>query len=261
LRCLLSTNRRHYPLLIATGGSSIYREEINSLAKKSLTVHLFSRKKTLANRIGDATKRGVVFPDGISFDELYEQRMPLYNKLADLNFSTDSRRGNQQQLTNELIKLVDQKIEQNELDEKWMSLALDIARQAESNGEVPIGAVLVSDGKVIGKSGNKTISLCDATAHAEMVAIREACQFIGNHRLSNSTLYVTLEPCSMCAGAIIQARIPRVLYAALDSKAGAVQSNFQLLNDERLNHQCEVYQGLYEETASQMLRDFFKRRR
>jgi len=154
----------------------------------------------LANRIGDATKRGVVFPDGISFD-------------------------------------------------------------AESNGEVPIGAVLVSDGKVIGKSGNQTITLCDATAHAEMVAIREACQFIGNHRLSNSTLYVTLEPCSMCAGAIIQARIPRVVYAALDHKAGAVKSNFQLLNDERLNHQCEVHQGLYEEHASKLLSDFFKQRR
>jgi len=229
-------------IVIATGGSAIYREEIKALADQCLTVHLFSRKNTLSRRIGNAKDRGIVFPEGMDFEGLYKQRMPLYKDIAELEFSTDSKRGNQYQLSKQLLKVVNQHIDQYEEDQKWMAQALELAKKAQLNGEVPIGALVVSEGRVLSGAGNQTIADCDATAHAEVVAIRQACEGVQNHRLINATLYVTLEPCSMCAGAIIQSRIKRVVFAAKDERAGAVVSRFSLLSDDQLNHRCELTQ-------------------
>src|SRR5215472_15526251 len=131
-----------------------------------------------------------------------------------------------------------------QFDTAYMQDALNEARAAAAAGEVPIGAVLVHEGKVIARSGNRTIRDCDPTAHAEMVVIREAARALGNYRLAGTTLYVTIEPCSMCAGAIIQARVPRVVYGADDPKGGAVRTCFQLLSDARLNHQVEICSGV-----------------
>src|SRR5260370_7172261 len=121
-----------------------------------------------------------------------------------------------------------------------MQEALTEAQTSAANGEVPIGAVLVHEGKILARSGNRTIRDCDPTAHAEVVALREAARLLGNHRLADTTLYVTIEPCSMCAGAIIQARVPRLVYGADDPKGGAVRSSFEILSPPRPNHQLQV---------------------
>jgi len=138
-----------------------------------------------------------------------------------------------------------------------MRLALDLAEQAAARGEVPVGAVIVKDGRVIGHGGNRREADQDPLAHAEILAIAQAAHSVGFWRLDDTTLYVTLEPCPMCAGAIINARIPRVVYGADDPKAGAVTSLFNLLTDARLNHRCEVERGVLKEESSQMLRSFF----
>lgn len=145
--------------------------------------------------------------------------------------------------------------------ERWMRLALAEAQAAASEGEVPVGAVIVRDGKLIASARNQREQLHDPTAHAEMVAITQAAESLGDWRLEECTLYVTLEPCCMCAGGIIQARIPRVVYGATDPKAGAVQSLFHLLNDERLNHRCEVIAGVLAEPCGEILTKFFKQQR
>ena len=124
-----------------------------------------------------------------------------------------------------------------ESDNAYMQEALKEARAAADAGEVPIGAVLVHEGRIITRSGNRTIRDCDPTAHAEIVVLRKAARVLGNYRLAETTLYVTVEPCSMCAGAMIQARIPRLVYGANDPKGGAVRTCFQILSDPRLNHQ------------------------
>ena len=142
-----------------------------------------------------------------------------------------------------------------------MNLALQQAEIAAKNGEVPVGAVLVTEDGQTFAAHNAPISLNDASAHAEMRVIRMACEAVGNYRLGGSTLYITLEPCSMCAGAIIHARVNRIVYGATDPKTGAVESLYQMLNDSRLNHQPEVTRGLMADQCGGLLKAFFKDRR
>ena len=142
-----------------------------------------------------------------------------------------------------------------------MAHALELARRAEDAGEVPVGAVIVRDGEVLGEGSNRTVRDADPTAHAEVVAIRAAAAELGDWRLIDSTLYVTLEPCSMCAGAIVLARIPRVVYAADDPKAGMAGSLGNLLQDPRLNHRCALTRGVGADASSDMLKAFFRARR
>ena len=143
-----------------------------------------------------------------------------------------------------------------------MKLALKEARMAGKRGEVPVGAVIVDpDGNVLANNGNRCIELNDPGGHAEMLVMRRAGARIGNYRLTGSTLYVTLEPCVMCAGAMIHARIQRLVFGALDPKAGAMVSMYQIGVDRKLNHIIEVYGGLMAEQSSRLLKNFFKTRR
>ena len=148
-----------------------------------------------------------------------------------------------------------------EIDIQFMQEALGEARSTAAGGEVPIGAVLVHDGKILARSANRTIRDNDPTAHAEMVVLREAARLLGNYRLADTTLYVTIEPCSMCAGAIIQARVPRLVYGADDPKGGAVRSCFEILSHPRLNHQVEVTSGVLATDCATILQSFFAERR
>src|SRR5215470_18623733 len=147
------------------------------------------------------------------------------------------------------------------IDTVYMQLALEEARLAAEAGEVPIGAVLVQDDKVVARGNNRTIRDCDPTAHAEMVALREAARMVSNYRLSGMTMYVTLEPCAMCAGAIIQARVLRVVYGADDPKGGAVRTCFTVLSHPRLNHQVDITSGILAEQCAGILQKFFTARR
>lgn len=142
-----------------------------------------------------------------------------------------------------------------------MEAALEEGRAAGLRGEVPVGAVAVSDGQIISRAGNRTILDCDPTAHAEIVALRLAAQHLRNYRLLNVSLYVTIEPCAMCAGAMIQARIARLVYGADDPKGGAVRSCFSVLAHPRLNHRVEVTSGVLAEGSVNLLKDFFAARR
>jgi tRNA(adenine34) deaminase len=148
-----------------------------------------------------------------------------------------------------------------ETDEKFMREALELARWAESEGEVPVGAVLVKDGRVIGRGHNHPISAKDPSAHAEIVALREAAQVCGNYRLTGTTLYVTLEPCAMCAGALVHARVQRLVYGASDPKAGAAGSVFNLVQADALNHRLDVTGGVLADECAVLLKGFFSRRR
>ena len=142
-----------------------------------------------------------------------------------------------------------------------MERALELARCAERAGEVPVGAVLVRDGEVIGEGFNQPIGSCDPTAHAEVLALRQAALQAGNYRLVDSTLYVTLEPCPMCAGALVHARVRRVVYGASDPRSGACGTVFDLLRSDALNHQAEVEGGMLAERCASLLRNFFRARR
>jgi tRNA(adenine34) deaminase len=142
-----------------------------------------------------------------------------------------------------------------------MSRALDLAREAQSAGEVPVGAVIVKDGVIIGEGWNRPISTHDPSAHAEMIAMRAAAQSLGNYRLLNTTLYVTLEPCAMCAGAMVHARVKRLVYAAADPRAGAAGSIFNIVQHEALNHRLEIAGGLLGQECATLLRSFFASRR
>jgi len=142
-----------------------------------------------------------------------------------------------------------------------MQRALELARWAEVDGEVPVGAVLVLDDKVIGEGYNRPISAHDPTAHAEIRALREAATRAGNYRLPGTTLYVTLEPCAMCAGAIIHARVQRVVFGARDPKGGAAGSVFNILDGERLNHRVVVEAGVLASECAALLENFFRSRR
>jgi tRNA(adenine34) deaminase len=145
--------------------------------------------------------------------------------------------------------------------EHFMKLALQQAVAAFELDEVPVGAVIVHDGRVIGAAHNRSIQLRDPTAHAEMMAITQAAEAIGDWRLENCTLYATLEPCPMCAGAILQSRIPHVVFGATDPKAGAVRSVFQLLSDQRLNHMSTIVDGVMQEDCGAILTEFFRQKR
>jgi tRNA(adenine34) deaminase len=142
-----------------------------------------------------------------------------------------------------------------------MAHALELARVAAEEGEVPVGAVIVLEGRVLGEGHNRTVTDADPTAHAEVVAIRAASSEVKDWRLLDTTMYVSLEPCAMCAGAIVLARIPRVVFATPDPKSGMVGSLGNLLDDERLNHRCEVHSGVRRDEAAEMLRAFFRARR
>jgi tRNA(adenine34) deaminase len=148
-----------------------------------------------------------------------------------------------------------------ESDIEFMQEALVEARSAAAAGEVPIGAVLVHEGKILARSGNRTIRDNDPTAHAEVIVLREAAHALANYRLPGTTLYVTIEPCSMCAGAVIQARVPRLVYGAEDPKGGAVRSCFEILSHHRLNHQVEITAGILASEAAAILQSFFAARR
>lgn len=152
-------------------------------------------------------------------------------------------------------------MDENPKDMEFMKAALDEARATGSRGEVPIGTVVVLNDVIISRAGNRTIGDCDPTAHSEVIALREAAQKIGNHRLLGTTLYVTIEPCAMCAGAMIQARIARLVYGADDAKAGAVRSCFSILDHEKLNHSVYVTSGVLAEQSVELLRAFFEVRR
>ena len=143
----------------------------------------------------------------------------------------------------------------------FMQLALAEAQASSDAGEVPIGAILVHKDNVIARSGNRTIRDNDPTAHAEIVVIRESARLLGNYRLADTVLYITLEPCAMCAGAIIQARIPRIVYAADDPKGGAFRSCFEILTSPKLNHHVDVTSGLLAQDSTSLLQAFFSSRR
>jgi tRNA(adenine34) deaminase len=145
--------------------------------------------------------------------------------------------------------------------EQWMLSALAEAHSAFEAGEVPIGAVIIHEDRIIAAAGNQRESLNDPTAHAEMIAITQAAQALGSWRLLDCTLYVTLEPCPMCAGAIVQARLPRVYYGATDPKAGACHTLFQVTSDIRLNHQAVVIGGLLKDESRALLQEFFAQQR
>ncbi|MGE7024382.1 tRNA adenosine(34) deaminase TadA [Solibacillus cecembensis] len=146
----------------------------------------------------------------------------------------------------------------NNKDQYYMEVALEEARKAAALGEVPIGAVIVYQDEIIARAHNLRETSQNALTHAESMAIQEACKKIGSWRLEETTLYVTLEPCPMCAGAILQSRIPRVVYGARDLKAGCVDSLYRLLNDARFNHECEVTEGVLADACGQILTDFFR---
>ena len=147
------------------------------------------------------------------------------------------------------------------VDELWMRRALELAEVAAGQGEVPVGAVLVRYGEMVAEGHNLTVTTSDPTAHAEVVVLRAAAGEQGDWRLLDTTLYVSLEPCSMCAGAIVLARVPRVVYAAADPKAGMAGSLGNLLQDPRLNHRCELKTGVLAQEAGDILRNFFRERR
>lgn len=146
----------------------------------------------------------------------------------------------------------------NSPDDKWMTMALELARQAASDGEAPIGAIVVRNRVVVGQGANRREIDVDPTAHAELIAIRQAAHTLRNWRLDDCTLFVTLEPCIQCCGAILLARIPRVVFGAEDPKAGAVRSLYQLLEDERLNHRVEVRGGVLADQCGAILSTFFE---
>lgn len=147
------------------------------------------------------------------------------------------------------------------IDKHFMRLALREAKRAFDEDEVPVGAVVVQDGRVIARAHNRPIHLHDPSAHAEILALRRAARKLGNYRLTACSLYVTIEPCAMCAGAIVQARLARVIFGARDPKAGAAGSALRVLNHPKLNHQVEIVKGVLEGDCVSILRDFFRLKR
>tara|TARA_B110000858_G_scaffold141288_1_gene160359 strand:- start:12423 stop:12905 length:483 start_codon:yes stop_codon:yes gene_type:complete len=149
----------------------------------------------------------------------------------------------------------------NAADERWMREALSLAKQAGELGEVPVGAIVVQDGEIIGRGFNQPIRSCDATAHAEIVAIRDASQFRNNYRLPGTSLYVTIEPCTMCLGAMIHARIERLVFGATEPRAGAVVSQASLLDAEHFNHRLSFVGGVLADECSVLMQNFFRSKR
>ena len=149
----------------------------------------------------------------------------------------------------------------SDADVRFMTLALELAQQAATENEVPVGAVLVQNDEVLGTGRNRPIALRDATAHAEMEAIRGGCRSVKNYRLTGSTLYVSLEPCLMCAGAIVNARVSRLVFAARDLRFGAIRSRFRVADSDLMNHRAKVEEGLLAADAGALLQAFFAQRR
>ena len=147
---------------------------------------------------------------------------------------------------------------QQQLDERWMRFALTAARAARERGEVPVGTCIVAGSELLAVAGNLTRADCDPTAHAEIVALRTAAQKLGNYRLTESTVYSTIEPCAMCAGALIQARVKRLVYGARDEKAGAVESHFHICDATTLNHRIDVVTGVLENECRALMQEFFR---
>ena len=168
---------------------------------------------------------------------------------------------NDQDARPENLQTAEERREASERDELWMEEALRAAQRALEAGEVPVGAVIVCEGRVVGRGWNRNVSDSDPTAHAEVVALREAGRTLGNHRLGQCELFATIEPCAMCAGALVHARIKRLVYGADDPKAGAVHSVMQVLNDSRLNHHMEVHAGVLAGRSAELLQAFFRKRR
>jgi tRNA(adenine34) deaminase len=151
---------------------------------------------------------------------------------------------------------------EQEMDARWMRRALAAATEAEERGEVPIGACVVTlEGDLLAEAGNRTRTDCDPTAHAEIVALREAARRVGNYRLTGATVYSTIEPCAMCAGALIQARVKRLVYGARDERFGAVETQFRICDSESLNHRMEITSGMLEAECRAVMQDFFRARR
>jgi tRNA(adenine34) deaminase len=150
---------------------------------------------------------------------------------------------------------------QHDADQAWMRQALEEAAAAAADGEVPIGAVIVLNSTIIARGRNRTIRDCDPTAHAEIVAIRKAAEVVGNYRLAGATMYATVEPCAMCAGALIWARIARLVYGAPDIRAGAVHSVFEICTSDTLNHRLEACSGVLEVESRELMQAFFRERR
>ncbi len=148
-----------------------------------------------------------------------------------------------------------------QIDLKFMQLALELASTAKDKDEVPVGAVVVLDQKVIGEGHNRTLADRDPSAHAEIIALRSAAQALENHRLPDASIYITLEPCAMCAGAILQARLSRVVFGAHDPKSGAAGSVVDILQNEKFNHRCEVQGGILSDECGRMLQKFFASKR
>jgi len=148
-----------------------------------------------------------------------------------------------------------------ERDAAWMRMALEQARLAGEAGEVPVGAVVIKDGELVARGHNRNLLDHDPSAHAEIVALRDAASRLGNHRLVGCEMFVTIEPCAMCAGALVHARLARLVYGAADPKAGAVSSVLQVLNHPGLNHKMEVEPGVLEQECSEILQGFFRQKR
>ncbi len=146
-------------------------------------------------------------------------------------------------------------------DELWMEEALREARRAEALGEVPVGAVIIADGRIVARAGNRNLADNDPTAHAEILALKQAGATLGNHRLLHCEMFVTVEPCAMCAGAIVHARLRRLVYGADDAKAGAAGSVMEVLNHPRLNHRLEITRGVLASRCMDLLQEFFRRKR
>lgn len=152
-------------------------------------------------------------------------------------------------------------LHQDETDRRFMRDAIELARKALESEDVPVGALVTHEGRVIGRGYNQREKLQDPTAHAEMIALTAAAEYVGHWRLAGCTMYVTLEPCAMCAGALVLARVQRLVYAASDPKAGACGSLYEITQDARLNHEVETVGGVLAEAAAELLREFFRQRR
>ena len=150
---------------------------------------------------------------------------------------------------------------ETEVFEHWMRQALEAAREAQTRGEVPVGTCIVNGERLVAVAGNRTRTDCDPTAHAELVALREAAKIVGNYRLSGVDVYSTIEPCAMCAGALIQARVNRLIYGSRDERAGAVESRFRICDTDFLNHRIKVIGGILETECRELMQQFFRERR
>lgn len=150
----------------------------------------------------------------------------------------------------------------SELDEKWMWRAIGLAREAEKIGEVPVGAVIIdAEGKILAAASNRTIKNIDPTAHAEILALRIAATRLGNYRLEGTTIYTTIEPCAMCAGALVNARVARLVYGAPDERFGAVETLFRVCDHPKLNHRMQITSGVLADNCRRLMQEFFKARR